>query len=83
MLKCKCYHFHNWKYVKDSYKEKFLGEECERYYNRFRICSKCGKAQFRELLFGYKDTGWIDLNEYKTKILKSKIEPAVENDKIV
>ena len=81
-MKCKWHLFHDWQYVKDSYKSKFLGEECEEFYDSFRICSKCGKAQSHELL-GFVEMGWRNLNECETKILKSKIEAVYENGKII
>ena len=82
MKKCKWYQFHKWAYVKDSYKERFLGEECEVFYDSYRICQKCGKTQYYTLT-GYAEMGWITLDECKSKVLKSKIEPVMENDKLV
>jgi hypothetical protein len=76
----KWYQLHNWEYVYDSYKDTFLGETCEKYYESFRICSRCGKAQ--EYTFtGFVEMSWVNLDECETKILKSKIEPVFENGK--
>jgi len=81
-MKCKWYQFHKWDYVKSSYTSEFLGEACKNYYNKCRICSKCGHAQSYELL-GFVETGWRDLSECEINILKFKIEPVQEKDKIV
>jgi hypothetical protein len=80
LKKCKWYQFHKWEYVYDSYKDKFLGEECEKFYTKYRMCSKCDIIQSHELL-GFVETGWRELSECETEILKSKIEPVFENGK--
>jgi hypothetical protein len=76
------HHFHKWEYVKNSYTSEFLGEKCEKYYDDYSFCSKCGNAQ-SHVLIGMLEYGWMDLTECETNILKSKIEPVQEKDKIV
>jgi hypothetical protein len=50
LKKCKWYQFHKWEYVYDSYKNVFLDEECEVFYTKYRMCSKCNTVQSYDLL---------------------------------
>jgi hypothetical protein len=62
------FHFHKWKYVREYFKDTFLDVVILRYFEHYRICSKCGKSQQAEYPFD-----WCTIGEVETNILKSKI----------
>jgi len=59
--------FHRWKYVREYFSHSFLGEEVRSWWNRFRICQKCGAAQEQE--FAY----WRPLSNKEKEVLLRKI----------
>lgn len=60
---------HKWKYVKDCDIRIFLGEKVKIYWNRFRICKRCGKTEEYWIAWDV----WECLCEEYAKVLKSKI----------
>lgn len=64
-------HIHKWEYILKENIGVFLGEKYIYYNPKFRICSKCKKAQEE---FSYEITVWTDLSEEEKKILLRKIK---------
>lgn len=70
---------HKWKYLYRVYNDSFLGLKVKRRHIRFRICTRCDKAQVywgppASTIADTASIGWRVLNSEENYILKNRIQ---------